>query len=260
MQINWFTVIAQVINFIILVWLLKRFLYKPILDAIDERENKITSQLQQAEAKKAEAQKEQDQFKQKNDAFDKQKAGLLKDVTSQTDAEREKLLSQAKDEAAAFSVKQQKAWEESQENLRNEIAKKTQEQVFSITRKTLSDLASIDLERQITHVFLSRLSQLNQEEKQVFTGASKMGTEPVYVRSAFELPVEQQSRIKKEVKTVLEKEPEFRFETAPELVSGIELTINGYKLSWTISEYMNSLEKSILEKPIEIPATKPEKI
>ena len=38
MRINRFTVFAQAINFLILVWLLKRFLYKPILHAIDERE------------------------------------------------------------------------------------------------------------------------------------------------------------------------------------------------------------------------------
>ncbi len=55
MKINWFTLIAQVINFIILMWLLKRYLYKPILKAIDERENKIKAQLNDAEARKAEA-------------------------------------------------------------------------------------------------------------------------------------------------------------------------------------------------------------
>ena len=62
MLINWFTVCAQAINFLILVWLLKRFLYKPILHAIDEREKGIAAQLADAEAKKAEAQKDRDDF------------------------------------------------------------------------------------------------------------------------------------------------------------------------------------------------------
>ena len=43
MPIDWFTVVAQAINFLILVWLLKRFLYKPILHAIDEREKGIAA-------------------------------------------------------------------------------------------------------------------------------------------------------------------------------------------------------------------------
>ena len=73
MKINWFTVIAQIINFFLLVWLLRKFLYKPILDAIDEREKKIVSQIADAEAKKVEANKEQDEFKLKNETFDKEK-------------------------------------------------------------------------------------------------------------------------------------------------------------------------------------------
>ena len=78
MPIDWFTVVAQAINFLILVWLLKRFLYKPILHAIDEREKGIAAQLAEAEAKKAEAQKERDDFQHKNEAFDQERAALLK--------------------------------------------------------------------------------------------------------------------------------------------------------------------------------------
>ena len=57
MLIDWFTVGAQALNFIILVWLLKRFLYKPILNAVDAREKRIAAELADADAKKAEAQK-----------------------------------------------------------------------------------------------------------------------------------------------------------------------------------------------------------
>ena len=60
MQINWFTVIAQIINFLILVWLMKKYLYKPILQAIDEREKKIATELADAKSKVAEAKSEQD--------------------------------------------------------------------------------------------------------------------------------------------------------------------------------------------------------
>ena len=55
MLIDWFTVIAQVVNFLILVWLLKRFLYRPILDAIDDREQRIATKIASAEAKEHEA-------------------------------------------------------------------------------------------------------------------------------------------------------------------------------------------------------------
>ena len=75
---GWFTIVAQAINFLILVWLFKRFLYKPILHAIDEREKGIAAQLAGAEAKVAEAQKERDEFQHKNETFD-QRAGRAVD-------------------------------------------------------------------------------------------------------------------------------------------------------------------------------------
>ena len=99
MPIDWFTVIAQVINFLILVWLLKRFLYKPILHAIDEREKGIATQLAEAEAKKAEAQKERDDFQHKNEAFDQERAALLKKATDEAKAERQRLLDEARKDA-----------------------------------------------------------------------------------------------------------------------------------------------------------------
>jgi F-type H+-transporting ATPase subunit b len=48
MLIDWFTVVAQVLNFLILVWLLKRFLYRPILNAIDVREKRIAAEVADA--------------------------------------------------------------------------------------------------------------------------------------------------------------------------------------------------------------------
>ena len=70
MLIDWFTIGAQALNFLILVWLLRHFLYQPILNAIDAREQKITAELADAAARKAEAQKDRDEFQHKNTAFD----------------------------------------------------------------------------------------------------------------------------------------------------------------------------------------------
>jgi len=70
MLIDWFTIGAQALNFVILVWLLKRFLFKPILHAIDEREKRIATELANADKEKADAQKESDQFRHRNEEFD----------------------------------------------------------------------------------------------------------------------------------------------------------------------------------------------
>ena len=45
MSVDWITVIAQIVNFLVLIWLLKKFLYRPILDGIDAREAEITERM-----------------------------------------------------------------------------------------------------------------------------------------------------------------------------------------------------------------------
>ena len=103
MLIDWFTVAAQVVNFLILVWLLKRFLYKPVLAAIDEREKRIATQLQDAEKKKAEALKEQAEFQHKNEELDHQRVALLADAATAAKTEREKLIAAARHDAVPKS-------------------------------------------------------------------------------------------------------------------------------------------------------------
>jgi len=247
MKINWFTVIAQVINFLILVWLLRRFLYKPVLKAIDERENKIASQLKDARAKETEAKKEQEEFQKKNDDFDQKKKGLMDKAVAETKVEREKLLEAARVEAAGLRSRLDKALKEAQENLNRDIAQKTQEEVFAIARKTLADLASLSLEEQSTNIFIKRLNELTTAEKKQFVQAFKTSSDPILIRSAFELPAKQQTEIKSAVNEILETKSNFQFKTAPELISGIELAANGFKLAWSISEYLKSLQNRISE-------------
>ena len=73
MLIDWFTVAAQALNFLVLVWLLKRFLYQPVLDAISTREQRIAKQLADAAAQAAAAKSEREQFEHKNAEFDAQR-------------------------------------------------------------------------------------------------------------------------------------------------------------------------------------------
>ncbi|MEO8772475.1 MAG: hypothetical protein ABI402_20420 [Ferruginibacter sp.] len=245
MKINWFTVIAQVINFLILVWLLRKFLYKPILNAVSEREKKITDQLKDADDKKAAAQKEQDDFKKKNEDFDQQKKSLMDKAVTDANSEKQKLIVEAKASAATLRSNMEKAAKEKQESDYAEIAEKTQKQVFSITRKALADIASISLEEQSANTFINRLKEIKDDEKKQFIEAFKSNSNAILVSSAFDLTAKQQAEINNEVNVILSADTHPQFKTAPEIISGIELSTNGYKLSWSFSEYLNSLEKNI---------------
>jgi F-type H+-transporting ATPase subunit b len=146
MLIDWFTVGAQVINFLVLVWLLKRFLYRPILDAIDAREQRIAAELADADAKRAEARQERETFQHKNQAFDEQRAALLAQATDAAKAERQRLLDEARQAADALRAKRQEALRQEADQLNQALRRRTQQEVFAIARKTLTDLAGASLE------------------------------------------------------------------------------------------------------------------
>jgi F-type H+-transporting ATPase subunit b len=247
MLIDWFTVIAQAINFLILVWLLKRFLYKPILDAIDAREKGIAAQLAQAETKMSEAQRESADFQQKNRAFDQERAAVMTRTTNAANAEGQRLLDEARKEADALRAKRQEALRNEGRTLGKTILQWTQKEVFAITRKTLADLANADLEERMADAFVQRLCALNGEAKDQLVAAFKTATQPARVRSAFELPHLQRKAIENAIKQTFGLEPDVQFDTTPDVISGIELSTNGQKVAWTIADYLATLEKSAAE-------------
>jgi F-type H+-transporting ATPase subunit b len=243
--------------------LLKRFLYKPILHAIDEREKGIATQLADVEAKKTVAQKERDDFQHKNEAFDQERAALLKKAADEAEAERQRLLGEAKRDADALRTKRQDTLESEQRNLNQEIVRWTQKQVFAITRKTLADLAGTSLEERMGDVFVRRVRALSGAAKEQMATAYKTSNHTVSVHSAYDMPPAQQSAIESAVKETFAPEAQVQFETAPELVSGIELSTNGHKIAWSIADYLATLEKSAGElmhsdaRPISKPDAKP---
>jgi F-type H+-transporting ATPase subunit b len=245
MLIDWFTVGAQVLNFLILVWLMKRFLYKPILNAIDAREHRIAAELADADAKKAEAKQERDEFHTKNQAFEEQRDSLLTQAKDQAQAERERLLEEARKAADALSDKRHESLMNEARTLNQAITRRTQDEVFAIARKTLADLATISLEERMGDVFLRRLRELNTESRQRLAASLMSASEPARVRSAFDLPTDLRAAIQQALNETFSTDIRLRFETAPNLVSGMELITNGHKVAWSIADYLASLETGV---------------
>ena len=178
MLIDWFTVLAQVVNFLILVWLLKRFLYRPILNAIDAREKRIAAELADADAKKVEAQKERDEFQHKNEEFDQQRAALLSKATDEAKAERQRLLDEARKAADALSAKRQETLRNEARNLNQAISRRARQEVFAIARKALTDLATTSLEERLGEVFTRRLREMDGKAKESLGESLKTASDP----------------------------------------------------------------------------------
>ncbi|WP_420992900.1 F0F1 ATP synthase subunit delta [Cupriavidus sp. 30B13] len=242
MLIDWFTVGAQALNFVVLVWLLKRFLYKPVLDAIDARESLIAAQIADVEAKDAAARRQGEAFRQKSEAFDRERAALMAQAASTAEAQRRQLMEAARQAADDLGARRQEALRSEAGHLAQALGDLARHEVFAIARRALADLASASLEERVADVFVRRLRALGEPAKSSLAAALRLPSARAVVRSAFELPDAQRAAIQAALDACLGSGIPLAFETAPELVGGIELAGGGQKLAWSIDHYLGSLE------------------
>jgi F-type H+-transporting ATPase subunit b len=257
MLIDWFTVGAQMLNFLVLVWLLKRFLYKPILGAIDAREKRIAAELADAAATRIAAQREREEFQRKSAALDEQRDAILGKAADDAQVQRKGLLAQAHQAAGAVRLEYESALRSDQMSLSHEITRMAQGEVFAIARKALADLAVADLEERMAEAFTRRLRELDAQAKESLAAALKKSSESV-VRSTFDIPAAQRATIQQAVSEIFATDVHLRFETSPDTVCGVEWTAGDQKLAWSIAEYLANLEKKVttLVDAQSLPATR----
>jgi len=259
MLIDWFTVGAQALNFIVLVWLLKHFLYQPVLDAIDAREKRIAAQLADADKKKAAAKSDRDDLQHKNEAFDQQRAALLAKATDEANAERQKLLDAARQAADALAATRRDTMASEAKTLSQALHQRTQAEVFAVARQALTDLASAGLEASACELFIVRLRALEGPARDALAAALKASSDGALVRTAFELPTAQRTALHKAVNETFAMKVTLHYDVAPELVGGIELSASGQKFAWSIAGYLASLDRGVTDllKPAAPPAKAP---
>ncbi len=247
MLIDWFTVGAQALNFIILVFRLPRFLYKPILNAIDAREKRIAAELADAASKEAEAERQRDEFQRKNEDLDHRRTALLKKATEEASAERTRLLEEADRAAGALRAKRGEKLRSDANALSLAIRRRTQDEVFAIARRALADLSAVSLEERMADVLICRVRDLDEATKAKLADATRKSQDPVVVRSAFDLPEQERAKIREALSRAFGSGVRIQFATAPELIGGIECATHGHKVSWSIADYLGSLEEGVAE-------------
>jgi len=245
MLIDWFTVAAQSINFLLLVWLLKRFLYKPILNAMDAREKRIAAQLHAAEAQKLEAEAQSKGLRAASEEFERQKQALLDQAKAEAEATRERLTEEARAEIQVQRLKWRETLREEEKALHAEITHSVQEEIIAISKHALRDLAGIELEQQIAAAFVRRLKKLDDGEKEQLASDVKISEKPMTIRSAFDLPPAIRLEIESVVREILGPHLAVGYERVPEMIAGVELSSGGRKISWSISGYLSSFEQRL---------------
>lgn len=241
MLIDWFTVAAQALNFIVLIWLLKRFLFGPITKTIEQRQKAINDTLSEAAAAKLEAQ-------EKHRALDREKSEtaqvrdrLIKEATAAAQLERERLLAEAAQAAETLSKNRLDALRNQEEKLRANLRRHAQEEAISLARDILRRLASVDLEQHTIEIFLRRLSQLDRSAKQTILQALEASRGHLLVRSAIELPHDSREFLRSGVEAALSRTFSWSYESRSDLITGFELVTDGYKIGWSGAELLEQV-------------------
>lgn len=245
MLVDWFTVGAQVINFLVLVWLLKRYLYQPILSAIDQREKAIAAKMADADAKVAQADRERDEFQHKNEEIERHRAGLLAKARDEVSTEQARLLEESRQEVDALTSRRREMLRSEAHHLNQAISRRMRQEVFAIARKALAGLATTSLEERLGEVFTRRLRELDGNSKSELGQALKSARSPALVYSALDLPDDQRVAIQTALNETFSAEVPVRFLTSPDLICGISLVANGQKVSWNVDDYLETLEADV---------------
>ena len=163
MSVNWFTVAAQIVNFLILVWLLKKFLYKPVLTAMNNRQQKVQDELEQAARLTETAEKEKKRyFALQEEARNRGKEELLK-ARREAEALRKKLFHEVEAEAEAAHIRWQDELSREKARFLKEASAQVAEQFQHLAQSAFRDLADADLEENMISRFCVLIAKHDTE-------------------------------------------------------------------------------------------------
>jgi F-type H+-transporting ATPase subunit b len=236
-QIDWITVTAQIVNFLILVWLLRRFLYRPVMDAMAKRERRIADRLEEAARREEDAERSRREHEEAREEFDARREELLDRAREEAERERRERLDAARDETAAARREWQREVEREREDFLRRLRSESAEALREVLGKALAGLADQDLEKRIVEVFLERLKRLDDGEKRRL--AEPEG--PVKVTSAFELDPATRGRITRAIHEHVDETLEVEYATSSELLGGLEIEAGGGRVGFSLADYVDRL-------------------
>lgn len=242
MQLDWFTVGAQVFNFVFLVWLLKRFLYRPVLDAVARREEKIRGQLEDARRKEEEAAAARRDLEERRGELEERRAAMLREAEEEAQERRRELSREVREEVRTIRDEWRASLRRQQETFLEELRRRVADEIYSVVRRVLADLADAELEDRVAGVFLERLSELEAGKREEFVRAARESGDRARVRSAFPLGEERRGQLREIVDAWETSAIELHFEEEPALALGIELGAGDRKIAWSVGSYLEALE------------------
>ncbi|HRY16556.1 MAG: hypothetical protein KDI73_14405 [Candidatus Competibacteraceae bacterium] len=242
MQVDWFTVVAQIINFLVLVWLLKRFLYGPITEAMAARRQRVTATLDEARQKSEQAEVEVRKYRDQRAELDAQREQWLEQARQEIATRREEWLEQARREVDSQHAEWLKAWRREQTENQRALQREATHRLTEAVRHALRELADADLERRMLEPLLTRLRTLETGERATLARAALGGC---VISTAFPLDVSLQQHCQAALSELLGDGITLTFHHDPNAACGIILEMPGHRLAWTLDSYLDGFAAAL---------------
>jgi F-type H+-transporting ATPase subunit b len=245
--VNWFIVLAQILNFLILVALLRWLLYRPVLGVIERRQRIVAGEFEQAQRLQAEARRQIDDHRRLQEEFQRRRQELLHEAEAEVEQQRHRRMAELRDELE----QQRRRWLEELEAERESFLQQLRHQithlVMGIARRALADLATVDLEQQVVHSFIDRLRRIDPGQRQRIGQVLERGQgtpeADVLVTTAFPLRQEQQEQIRAALRALFPAIGRVVCRRQESLSCGIVATLANQQIGWSLSGYLSDLEE-----------------
>lgn len=235
-----FTLIAQVVNFVILLALLRVFLYRPVQRTMQARERRIAQEQASAEEARREARAEADALRDERKALERKRRERLGEIEQEAESVRERRMEAIEEEAQEAREAHAEALRRDLREARERLRRRSAELVVNELRRALSELADVSLERQTIRVFHRRLAAVEPDTLDALR--SRLEGSPAVITTAFEPSDDARDEATAAVREALGREVDPSFEVDPDLRLGVALRIGGLEIGWSAQGWVDELE------------------
>ncbi|GJL75409.1 MAG TPA: F0F1 ATP synthase subunit delta [Nitrosomonas sp.] len=230
MDFDWTTFILEIVNFLILIWILKRFLYQPVLNVIAKRREDIEKTLADAQRIEADA----NELKRKNEQYltewEAKKETAQAQLSAELAALRESKLTELETKIAEEAERRRVLDERRQSDFQRLMEEKGIAQGAEFSSKLLSRLASPELEARLYELLVEDLQDLREQDKHAVNEAAAEPGLHIKVQSAFSMDTRKRDELSQLLNRVTGRTLPIEFHINPELISGFQIDIGPWIL------------------------------
>ncbi len=243
MHIDPWTIALQAINFLVLVWLLQRFFYKPVRAVIDKRRRLVEQALADAAAKGKEADAAKQHLDEERARLEEERRELRKTVHADMARERDRMIEEVRAESAKIVAEAHESVAAERAGVAEELRGRAADVAVTLAEALLRNTAIDPLEAALARLE-ARLKALTDADRARLAGELK-GDGDVTVTTAHPLSDEGRTRWQTRLATALGGSPRFRFTHDAALVGGAELHFPHTVIRFTWADQLARAETAL---------------